>query len=148
MPTGFSARALVRIALVLLLVGAGAAVWELLARQVPGTPFHLSALPGPIESFRLWVTGLALVLLAAAWLLPWAYGAEAPRALLAACFTGVGLTVGAAFVGALRGMYLVQMFDDSRLAMGLFAVKILGHLLLGACLIDLARRILFRPPAG
>lgn len=144
---GPTARAVVRLALVLLLLAAASAVWELFARQAPGSVLYIDTLPGPIAHLRVSATTLGVVLLVVVWLLPWAYGPREPRLMLVLCCLGAALTVGTCFYGALRGMYLVQVVDH-RLHMNLlFALKYGGQLLLGVCLIDLAWRILFRRPA-
>jgi len=146
MPEGFCARALVRLAVVLLLCAAAAAVWELFASQAPGSYFYIGALPGPIAALRALSATLALVLLAAAWLLPWAYGKREPRLVLALCYAGAALSVGTSFYGALKNMYLVQLESQFHYLAGLMTLKYGGQALLGICLIDLSWRILWRKP--
>jgi len=148
MQIGPSARALVRLAIALLLVAVAAGVWEQLASQVPDSPFHVGILPGPVGQLRNAATTLALVLFAAAWLMPWAIGSgKEPRWLVALAYAGSVLTIVSLAYGATTGMYGVQIEDprpDSRV---LFAARSIGEGILVICLVDLARRILLKPPA-
>jgi hypothetical protein len=139
-------RAVVRLAVILMLVAALCTVWEVLARQAPGSPLYLGVLPGPIAHLRATATVLALALLAAAWLMPWAYGSNQPRLMVVLCYLGATLTVGAGFYGALRGMYLVQLIDPRPDATMMFILKYGGQALLGVCLLDMSWRILLRRP--
>jgi hypothetical protein len=146
MSIGGPARAVIRLAVVLLLLSAFSAVWELLALQAPGSPFSLRMLPGPVGHLRDFTATLALALLAIAWLIPWAYGNGEPRLMVWLCHAGAILTVGASFYGAIRGMYLVQIVDPRLEANVLLALKCSGGALLLGCLLEVSRRILFRPP--
>ena len=147
MRIGWSARALVRLAVVLLLVAVAAGVWELLASQVPDSRFHVGILPGPVGQLRNAATTLALILFAAAWLMPWAARAgKEPRWLVVLAYVGSIVTIVSLAYGATTGMYGVQIEDprpDSRL---LFAARSIGQGILVVCALELARRILFRPP--
>jgi hypothetical protein len=146
MKVGPSARALIRLAMALLLITALAALWELFASQVPNSPFSLGMLPGPIASFRNAAFSFALVLVSVAWLIPWAYQNGEPRLLVALAYLGVLVTLGGSFYGALHGMSGVQIIDPRPDAIALFAVKTSGLLILVVGLLDVARRIFFRSP--
>jgi hypothetical protein len=146
MPIGPSARTMVRTAVVLLVIAGISSIWELLAYQAPGSSLSLGILPGPIAALRNTCTILGVVFIAVAWVMPWASQPDEPRRMVWLAVAGVVLSVGASFYGALNSMYVIQIVDLRPDAMVLFVVKHLGHLLLGICLIDLARRILFRSP--
>jgi hypothetical protein len=141
-----SAKAAVRLAVVLLAVAAVASVWELFARQAPGSRFSLGVLPGPISVLRNTTVTLGLIFFAVAWVMPWASRPREPRLMVRLAIAGAVLTVCANFYGALNSMYGIQITDLRPDVTYLFAVKHFGHALLGLCLLDLARRILFYPP--
>ncbi len=132
--------------MVLLVLAVLFGVWELFARQVPGSIFHVNTLPGPLSSLRNTATTLALVLLAAAWLLPWAYASQEPRLMVVLAYMGAALSLGAGLYGVLNGMYGIQITDPRPDATPLFVLKSAGSALLAACLLDLCWRILSRPP--
>src|SRR5688500_3971173 len=117
MKIGPSARAFVRLGVVLLLVAAGAGIWEMLSLQAPGSAGHAGMLSGPIGTLRTTATAVALVLFAAAWLMPWAAPDREPRVLVIAVHVGVVILVLTLAYGATTGMYGVQiddLRDDSR----------------------------------
>jgi hypothetical protein len=143
MKSGWSERWVVGLGFVLLLFAAAVGVWELLARQAPGSPLFLGDLPGPIASLKSTAVVLGVVLLAVAAWIPSAYSGGEPRWMVGVLFAGVALSMGAGLVGALEGMYLVQFVNSRSDATVLVAAKCLGHLLLGVCLLDVARRVLF-----
>jgi hypothetical protein len=146
MEMGRSARRVVGLGFVLLMFAAAVGVWELLARQAPGSPLFLGDLPGPIASLKSAAAMLGVVLLAVAYWIPSAYPDREPRWMVAVLFAGTALSMGAGLVGALKGMYLVQVIDPRPGATVLVIVKYSGHLLLGLCLVDMARRVLLRRP--
>ena len=146
MKVGPSACSLIRLSIILLAVTALAGLWELLALQVPNSPFGIGMLPGPIGSFRSSALTMALLLLSVAWLIPWAYQGKEPRVIVKLAYLGVIMWLGGSFYGALNGMYGVQIIDPRPDATALFFIKVGGQLLLVICLGDLARRILFRAP--
>jgi hypothetical protein len=87
-----------------------------------------------------------LLLLGAGPLMPWAATSGEPRGLVLALHLGTVLGLGAQLYCAFTGMYGVQLFDlrpDAKLA---FVLKHggLGVVLLG--MLELARRVLLRPP--
>ncbi len=141
-----SARALVRLAVVLLVVGAIAGVWELLALQAPSSPVHFGELPGPVTQLRNTAVTLSLILFAVAWLMPWAAGDREPMLFVGAVHVGATVTLGAMIYGAARGLLGIQVIDPIPTATGLFVARIAGEAILFGCLIDFARRILMRPP--
>ncbi|MBN1654946.1 MAG: hypothetical protein JXA30_14345 [Deltaproteobacteria bacterium] len=145
MQTNVSARTIARTAVVLLLLAAITSVFELFARQAPGSRFALELLPGPISALRNTCTTLGVLFFATAWLLPSISRPREPRWTVRLALAGATLTVGSSIYGALNSMYGIQITDLRPDATPLFVVKHLGHALLGLCLLDLARR-LFNPP--
>ena len=133
-------------AIALLMAAALASVWELFALQVPGSPFSLGMLPGPIASLRDSAVMLALVLLGVAWLLPWAYQSKEPRLMVGLTYLGVILALSGSLYGAVTGMYGVQITDPRTDATVLFVVKHGGQLLLAGCLLDVAWRVILKKP--
>jgi hypothetical protein len=146
MHIGPSARTLVRTAVVLLVIAALTSIWELFAYQAPGSSFSLGILPGPIVALRNTCTTMGVIFIAVAWVMPWVSQPDEPRWMVWLAVVGAVLTVGASFYGALNSMYVIQIVDLRPDATVLFIVKNTGHLLLGICLIELARRVLFRSP--
>ena len=139
-----SARTMARSAVVLLVMAAAASVWELFARQAPGSTFSLGVLPGPISSLRNTCTTLGVIFFAVAWVMPWVSRPNQPRFTVALSMVGAFVTVGAGFYGALNGMNGVQIINLRSDATLLFVVKHVGHALLGLGLLDLARRMFDR----
>lgn len=135
-----SARSLLRLAVFVLCVAAGAGVWEVLASQAPGSPLWIGMLPGPIEMLRQAATVVGLLLLAAGCLVR----EQLPRALSIALHVAVVVTLLAALYGALMGMHGVQAIDLRSDATPLFIAKYAGRLGLAACLFLIARRALTR----
>lgn len=133
-----STRVVLRLAVIVLCVAAGAGVWEMLASQAPGSPLWIGMLPGPIESLRETATLLGLLLLAASWLV----SAALPRALEFALHATVALTLLAALYGAATGMHGVQAVDLRSDAVVLFAAKVAGKLGVATCLLLIASRAL------
>jgi hypothetical protein len=136
-----SSRALLRLAVLVLCVAAGAGVWEVLASQAPGSPLCIGMLPGPIEMLREAATVAGLLLLAASCLVR---DLQLSRALVIALHVTVAVTLLAALYGALTGMHGVQAVDLRPDASPLFAAKYLGRLGLAACLLLIVRRVLAR----
>jgi len=143
---GPAARALVRLAVGLLLVAVVAGIWETLAAQAPSSEFHVGHLAGPIGQLRLTATVLGLCMLGAAWLEPWLGAGRPAWRLVAALYAGAALTVGAMIWGATTGMYGVQISDPRPDSRWLFWSRAAGLLLLAGCLLDVARRVFTRPP--
>jgi len=143
-----AARALVRVALALVAVGAAAGVWELFALQAPYTPLRAPQLPGPVAQLRGFCFGEALLLLAAAWLLPTWSPRGPSRTFLASLYVGTALSVGALVYGAFTGSLVTQIFDPRPDATPLFAVRAVGHLLLGACLLLVLKGYFGRTPGA
>jgi len=136
-----SARAIVRLAIGLLLASAAAAVWEVLARQSPTSAWHVGLLPGPVAELRDTATTLALASFAAAWLIPWAAPVKEPWIWVGALHFGAILSVVALTYGATTGMYGVQIDDPRPDSEWLFQARALGGIVLMGCLLDFARRL-------
>ncbi|MFW5926365.1 MAG: hypothetical protein ACOC9O_03060 [Myxococcota bacterium] len=139
-----SARALVRLAIGLLLVGALAGGWEILASQSPYSPFRLGVLPAPIAQLRATAITLALLHFSAAWLLPWMAPDREPTYLVTALYVGSLLTIAALLYGAATGMMGLQIDDVRTDARILLATRATGLVILLLCLLDVARRVLRR----
>src|SRR5690242_8786074 len=111
MRIGSSARALVRLGVVLLVIGVAAGVWEILASQAPGSTWHVGLLSGPVGTLRGTTLWLGVALLSSAWLMPWAAPTREPRGLVIAVHVGVVMLVIALVWGATTGMYGLQIED-------------------------------------
>lgn len=136
-----SARALVRLAAILLVVGALAGVWHVLASQSIYSPWRLGVLPEPVAQLESTAFTFGLIVLGAAWLVPWVAPNDEPTYLVVAMYVGSLLTIAAIFYGATKGMMVLQI-DDLRFdAKALFAVRITGEGVLLLCLLDYVRRI-------
>jgi hypothetical protein len=142
-----SARAIVRLAIVLLVVTALTALWEFFALQAPGSPLSIGMLPGPIGSLRATALTLGLALLSVAYLLPWAYQNKEPCLTLVLVYLGTVMVLGGSFYGAFNGMSGIQIIDPRPDATVVVSVKLGGYLLLAIGLLDVARRVLFRAPS-
>jgi len=139
-----SARALVRLAVVLLVVGAGAGVWQLFAAQPPHSPFQAGVLEAPVAQLRRTAITYGLVLVVGAWLLPWAWPDREPRRLVWTVHAGVVLTMGALLYGASQSFMGLQITDLRTDAQVVFGVRMLGQALSIACLLVLAYRVVLR----
>ena len=146
MTTGPSAKASIRLGVVMLMVAALAAGWQLLAQQSPGSPLYIGMLPGPFAALRELAMSTGLLLLAAGLLMPWASSSGEPRGIVALLYVGAVLGVGGQLYGALRGMNGVQFMDLREDAQPLFLVKTGGLGLFALGLFEIGRRVLFRPP--
>src|SRR5262245_14922034 len=136
-----SARAVLRLAVIVMCIAAVAGVWEVLASQAPGSALYIGVLPGPVQVLREAAMVLGLLLLAASSLVP---PAGVSRRLVLGLQLSVAVTLLAALYGALTGMHGVQVSDLRPDATPLFIVKHLGRFGVGACLFVLARRALMR----
>ena len=147
-----SARAIVRLAIGLLIAAAAASVWEILARQAPSSGWHVGMLPGPVAELRDTSVTLALLCVAAAWLVPVIAPDHEPWLLVGALHAGALVTLAALAYGATTGMYGVQIDDPRSDSVWLFKIRTLGQLVLVGCLVDVARRFLRArrkpPPSG
>lgn len=135
------ARAVLRLAVIVLCIAAGAGVWEVLASQAPGSLLSIGMLPGPIELLREAALTLGLLLVAASWL---AREHGVTRRVVVVLHVAVAITLGAAFYGALLGMHGVQARDLRPDATPLFIVKYAGRLGVFGCLLVIARNALAR----
>lgn len=144
MPSTPSARALLRAALLLLLVASGASLWAMLARQAPGSPVYLGLLPGPIDAVRNSAAILGVGFLGASWLLPNVASERASWWLVILACAGAGLDVGAGLYAASRGLHAVQFVDPRPDTGPIVALKYLGEALLLGCQLELTRRVWLR----
>lgn len=136
-----SSRHLVALAMLVLLVGAAAGLWELFAGQAPYTPLRAPQLEGPVAQLRSSAFVVGLLLLAAAWLLPWIEPDEEPHRWVGAVTLGTSVMLLALAYGASTSMMGTQIFDPRPDATALFAGRALGQGLLGLCLVDFSRRV-------
>lgn len=113
--------------------------------QVPSAEYRVGVLPGPIGQLREMAVVLGLTSIAAAWLVPFIAPSREPWALCIAVHVGAVVTLGAMAYGATTGMYGVQMLDPRPDSQALFYVRWGGQAILGACLLDVARRVMLRP---
>ncbi len=139
-----SSRQLVALAMLVLLVGAGAGVWELFAGQAPYTPLRAPQLEAPVAQLRATAFTLGLLLLASAWLLPWVEPERELRGWVASVTTGSAITLLALSYAAFTSMMGTQIFDPRPDASALFAGRALGQGILGLCLLDFIRRVAAR----
>lgn len=118
-----------RLAIVLLGLGAIAGLFELSARQAPYTPLELGLLPGPIQQLRDaalvhgFMAFLAGLSLPAAWPTP-----LAPKRFLGLLVVGHALLFAALLWAAFSGRMAVQIWDPRPLLVALTALRIVGHL--------------------
>jgi hypothetical protein len=136
-----SARAMLRLAVIVLCTAAGAGVWEVLASQAPGSPLWIGMLPGPIEMLRETAVTLGLLLIGAALVVR---DSGATRRVVVGLHAAVAITLIAAIYGAIMGMHGVQARDLRPDATPLFVVKYVGRLGVLAALIAIARRAFAR----
>lgn len=139
-----TARAFVRLGVVLLVVAAAAGVWEMLAMQVPSAEYRVGVLPGPIGQVREMSAVLGLACIGLAWLVPFISKEREPWALCIALHAGALITIGALIYGATTGMYGVQIWDPRPDSQALFIVRWTGQGILGLCLLDVVRRVFHR----
>jgi hypothetical protein len=128
------------------MLAAATSVWQLLAAQAPGTPLYIATLEGPVAALRTLATSLGLVLLGAAWLMPWAFPEAEPKRWVVVLHVGTLLGLGGELYGAVRGMFGMQLMDLRPDALPLFIVKHLGLGMVFGALLELGRRVLVRPP--
>ena len=137
-------RTLLRLAFGVLSFALVAGVWELVARQAPGSPLYIGMLPGPISSLRETATVLGLLLLSVAQLVPMAARRREPRGLFLGVLAGSVVGLGASVYAAAVGMHGVQFNDPLRAALPVFALKQGGLGLALGCLLELGRRAVFQ----
>jgi hypothetical protein len=121
---------LVRLALFLCCLSAGAACWEFLALQMPDSPFHVGVLSGPIAQLRNFsaALGIGALALAAAW--PRLYAPDDGLPLFLLLLSGTAVLLGALLYAALQGMVGAQLLDPRLDARLLAYARALGHGLL------------------
>jgi hypothetical protein len=135
-------RILVRVALALLCLSAGAACWEFLALQMPDSPFHLGVLSGPIAQARNFSAALGVAGLALAPRWPSLYRAGEGRLALALMLAGAGVLTAALFYAAAQGMVGAQLLDPRLDARLVAYARALGHALLSVSLVVIFVRAL------
>jgi hypothetical protein len=135
-------RSLVRLALALLCLSAGAASWEFLALQIPDSPFHVGVLSGPIAQARNFSAVLGVGALALSSLWPRLYRAGEGRTALALGLVGTCALIAALFYAAGQGMVGAQLLDPRLDARLVAYARALGHgLLTLALLLVLVRAV-------
>lgn len=143
-------RAMLRLAFAVFVLALLAGVWELAARQAPGSWLYIAMLSGPIGNLRETATVVGLVLLGAVWLVPAACVGREPRrepwSLVAGMVAGAVLGLGACVYAAAFGMHGVQFGALPPAALPVFVAKHAGLGLLCACLFELGRRAVWRKP--
>lgn len=139
-------RAVLRLAFVVFALALVAGIWEVAARQAPGSRLYIAMLPGPIAALRETATVVGLVLLGATWLVPAASRERQPRGLIAGMAVGAAIGLGACAVAAALGMHGVQFGDLRPTALPVVVLKHAGLGLLFACLFELGRRAVFGAP--
>lgn len=128
-------RILVRVALALLCLSAGASCWEFLALQMPDSPFHLGVLSGPIAQARNFSAALGVGALALAPLWPRLYGAGEGRLALGLMLAGAGVLTAALLYAASQGMVGAQLLDPRLDARLVAYARASGHALLSVSLL-------------
>jgi hypothetical protein len=123
-------RSLVRLALSLLCLSAGAASWEFLALQIPDSPFHVGVLSGPIAQARNFSAALGVGALALAPVWPRLYGPGEGRLVLVLALAGAGALIAALFYAAAQGMVGAQLLDPRLDARLVAYARAFGHALL------------------
>ena len=141
-------RSILRLAFAVLVLALAAAVWEVAARQSPGSLLFLGMLPGPIAGLRQLATVTGLALLGIAPLVPAASGAGAPWRVIRIIQTGVVLGFGAAIYAAARGMHGMQLGDPRPDSLPVFLAKHGGLALAFGGLIEVGRRAVFARSSG
>lgn len=141
-----SVRVLVRLGVLLCLISALACVWELLALQMPLSPFHVGVLSGPIAQLRAFSFGLGLGALALSLWWKALFGDNAGRLWLSVLVSATLLQVIALMYAAVRGIIGVQLLDPRADARFVAYARVLSHALLSAGLLTLLVRAL-RPAA-
>ena len=137
-------RSLVRLALTLLCLSAGAASWEFSALQIPDSPFHMGVLSGPIAQARNFSGALGVGALALAPIWPRLYGPGEGRLALALALAGTGVLIPAVFYAAAQGMVGAQLLDPRLDARLVAYARASGHVLLTLALVLLLVRALKR----
>lgn len=138
-------RILVRVALGLLCLSAGAACWEFLALQMPDSPFHLGVLSGPVAQARNFSAALGLGALALAPVWPRLYREGEGRPALVLLLAGAGILTAALFYAATQGMVGAQLLDPRLDARLVAYARALGHGLLSVSLLVVLVRALRTP---
>jgi hypothetical protein len=133
-------RSLVLVGLWLCLVGGVACVWELLALQMPDSPFHVGVLSGPIAQLRNFSFGLGLGLLVLSMLWRSLYSEGEARWLLFTLIGAALLQAGALGYAAGQGMVGVQLLDPRLDARLVVYVRLLAYAALLVGLVTLLVR--------
>lgn len=137
-----AARATLRLSLAAFAVAAVAAVWHVLAMQVPGSMLYLGMLSGPVGNLREAAFTLGVLHFLAALALPRAYPARTPLVLVALLYAGTLGVLGASFYGACTGLHGEQFYDLRPDARPLFVTKHASYALTCLALGWLGRRTL------
>ncbi len=140
MTLSLAGRATVKLALAMLAVAVVGVVVHTLAAQGPSSPWWLGVLPGPVAQLRDASALLAALLLAAAPYVSAREGEPEPWSLVVALYAGVTIVVITLAIGAMTGMYGVQIEDPRIESRWLFRARSLGELILLGALFAFARR--------
>jgi hypothetical protein len=143
LPT-LAVRTLILLGLWLCILSALGCVWELLALQMPDSPFHLGVLAGPIGQLRSFSFGLGLGSLVLAWLWPQLYGSGHGFLVLGLWLLASLLQAGALSYAAGQGMVGVQLLDPRLDARLVVYTRIFAHGLSLLALLALAVRAVRR----
>lgn len=128
-------RTLILLGLLLWLSSGLSCVWEVLALQMPDSPFHVGVLAGPIVQLRSFSFGLGTAALVLSWLWPQLYGPGHGLLILGLLVIGSLLHVAALGYAAGQGMVGVQLLDPRLDARSVVYVRAVAHAL---CLLGLS----------
>jgi len=138
-------RRLIGAGLVCLALGASGGVWHFFASQSPSSPLHLSFLPGPIQRFAFWSLALGVILPLLSLLLPLAVDDDARRDRLERwLLVGAGLKIAGMMLGAVWGVYGVQIIDPRPKSVTVMTLRIFGDAILVVLFVRLAWTFLRR----
>jgi hypothetical protein len=134
MPTRPVIAPLLRVALAALVVAIAASAWDLLARQVPSSPWHVVGYPSAIVRLetRAWIESALLFAIA-----PRALDRGFVRAALATALAAGGtvLSIVSLAISARTGVLANQLRDTTTFASVLLATRLAGDGLLLAALV-------------
>lgn len=123
-----------------LVLGAVGSLWHFLASQSPDSPFYPSTLPGPVRRFAFWALAAGVVLpLAAVFLEVAGEAAERQRRLALALIGGTGIKLAGLLVGAVLGVYGVQIMDPRPSSVVVMSLRLVGEATVLVCLAAIAR---------
>ncbi len=149
LPPVSAAAPLVRVGIASIAVGALAWGWDLLAHQVPSSPFHLHGYPGAIDRLgtHAWIEA-ALIFALAPRAAERGFANDSRGARLASltAATGTLLAFASMTVSARTGVLANQLADTTSFASLLLAARLAGDALLLVALVLTVRAALRSPP--